>query len=615
MAKVFDIETDGLNATLIHCIVIYDTETKEYRNYTPANIKKGVMELVNSNGELLVGHNIIDYDIPTIERIFQVTIPKNNLFDTLVVARIVFSNIAQTDYTSSSIPVSLKGSHSLKAYGYRLGELKGEYGAQTNAWEFFNDNMLTYCKQDVNVTNKLYEVLKKNTSDLTDAIQLEQEAQILMTRMEQTGYPFNVTKAKKLQKTLKARSTLLEKQITELVPQIPDKPFIPKRSNKTKGYIAGVPVKRYKKFNPNSRDQLRYIITKHYNYTPTDVKLFDEKGMLKVDEPTFNHLTTSSDVPPKLKQLATYYNEYLMIGKRLGQLSDGKYAWLKLYDKQTGCIHGRINPNGTVTGRATHSTPNVAQVPAVKVPYGKECRELFCVPKGWKQIGIDTSGLELRCLSHFLYPFDNGAYAHEVVNGDVHTKNQHSAGLTTRDEAKTFIYAFLYGAGDAKIGSIVGGGQTEGKRLRNKFLANTPALSQLRERVENTLIMPRADWREPIKWKRRFLYGLDKRRLYVRSVHSALNLLLQSAGALICKRWIVELDKELQARGYVYGWSGDYTFLTWVHDEVQIASHTIPAEEINEISTTVLKHVQKHYGFRVQLDTEMKVGENWAECH
>ena len=168
---------------------------------------------------------------------------------------------------------------------------------------------------------------------------------------------------------------------------------------------------------------------------------------------------------------------FLLVQKRLGQLAEGQQAWLKL--QKNGVIHGRVNTNGAVTGRCTHSTPNVAQVPSVRADYGKECRELFTVRKGYKLVGCDASGLELRMLAHYMAFYDRGEYAKIVTEGDVHTVNQKAAGLETRDQAKTMIYALLYGAGDHKMGEIIGGGAREGQQLKRKFFSSLPALARL----------------------------------------------------------------------------------------------------------------------------------------
>lgn len=288
-------------------------------------------------------------------------------------------------------------------------------------------------------------------------------------------------------------------------------------------------------------------------------------------------------------------------------------GWLKCV-KEDGRIHGTVNPCGAVTGRATHSSPNVAQVPAVGSPFGKECRELFTVPNGWYQVGVDASGLELRCLAHFMYPYDHGAYAHEILNGDIHTANQKAAGLPERSQAKTFIYAFLYGAGDEKIGKIVHGDAKDGKRLKKEFLEKTPAIAELRAAIENTLVAQRGYKGEIKRWKRKYLKGLDGRPLHVRSVHSALNLLLQSAGALLCKKWICLVEENLIKLGLDHG--EDFQYMGWIHDEIAVACRTKEiAETVVKVAQDSMREAQAYYGFRVQLDTEGKIGKNWSETH
>ena len=300
-----------------------------------------------------------------------------------------------------------------------------------------------------------------------------------------------------------------------------------------------------------------------------------------------------------------------MVAKRLGQLATGNQAWLK-HVKADGRIHGSVNPCGTVTGRATHANPNVAQVPHVGSPYGQECRELFRAPEGWFEVGVDACGLELRCLAHYLYPYDKGAYAHVILNGDIHTLNQQAAGLPTRNAAKTFIYAFLYGAGDKAIGKQLGGDEKVGKQVKNKFLKATPAIKMLREAVKNTLVV---EYHGKIKeWKRKYLRGLDGRHLHVRSLHSALNLLLQSCGALICKKWICLWEENMIKAGYDHG--KDFQFMAWVHDEGQLSCRTRQiAEEAVRIAQESMRQTQEYYGIRCQLDTEGKIGRNWFDCH
>jgi DNA polymerase I-like protein with 3'-5' exonuclease and polymerase domains len=621
---LFDIESNGLleDMTVIHCLCISDGH-KNIVRYGPDAVERGIKRLHNAirSGEGICGHNIINFDIPAIQKLYPwFSIDRGqrkNIVDTLVMARLIYSNIGESDYgryRAGKLPGTLIGSHKLAAWGYRLGVLKGTYAEDTeDAWAVFNEEMLDYNEQDVVVTECLYDKLLEQKYSQT-AIELEHKIAWLMAQQERNGFPFDVQGAIKLEGVLRARAAALDEKIRKMVPPIPDKVFIPKRDNKTLGYVKGVPIQRYKEFNPNSRQQIEYIICKHYGYLPDNVELYAEDGRLKMDEQTFKYLKGDKKAPKEVQVLAPLLEEQLMISKRLGQLADGSQAWLS-HVKADGRIHGRVNPNGAVTGRATHSSPNVAQVPHNGAPYGKECRALFGVPKGWIQAGIDACGLELRCLSHFLYPYDEGKYAYEVVHGDIHTANQKAAGLEKRDTAKTFIYAYLYGAGDAKIGKIVGGDATEGKRLKKKFLAATPAIKNLRKAIEGVLVKETYHGKIT-RWKRHYLKGLDGRLLHVRSIHSALNLLLQSAGALVCKYWIVRTEERLLDRGLKHGWEGDFALMAWIHDEQQVACRTRQiAEIVVQEAQLAMRDTQAFFNFRCQLDTEGIIGHNWEECH
>ena len=297
-----------------------------------------------------------------------------------------------------------------------------------------------------------------------------------------------------------------------------------------------------------------------------------------------------------LVELATIMGEYFLLIKRLGQLGDGRQGWLKV--ERGGRIHGSCNTNGAVTGRATHAYPNVAQVPSLGAPYGKECRSLFTVGKGNVLVGVDVSGLELRCLAHYMAKYDGGAYGETVVNGDIHTVNQKAAGLETRSLAKTFIYAFLYGSGVANLGRLCGHGAKEGSQLKARFLKKIPALATLIERVQKAS-------------ERGYLVGLDGRRLKVRSAHSALNVLLQSAGAIICKQWMVEFDKALKEKGL----SESCQQVAWVHDEIQLETKEDMADEIGKLAVESIKRAGEHFEIRCPLDGEYNIGANWAETH
>jgi DNA polymerase I-like protein with 3'-5' exonuclease and polymerase domains len=449
-----------------------------------------------------------------------------------------------------------------------------------------------YCAQDVEVTTTLWNLLmSKGFSE--ESIQLEHDVAPIIERQTRYGFLFNQEKARKLEETLVARRSELADKLREAFPpwEVKDGPlFIPKRDNKARGYIKGVPVQKYKTlvFNPASRDHIASRLIATHKWKPTQ---FTDSGKPKVDETTLEGLPY-----PEIPLLV----EYLTVEKRLGQLSEGKQAWFKVV-KKDGRIHGRVTQNGAVTGRMTHSNPNVAQVPAVGAPYGAECRELFCVPPGKKQVGADASGLELRCLAHFMARWDSGAYAKVILEGDIHSVNQEAAGLPTRNNAKTFIYAFLYGAGDEKIGSIIGKGRTAGKALKEKFLKGLPALNSLLVAVKGKA------------GKHGYLLGLDGRKLHIRSDHAALNTLLQSAGAVVMKKGLVILDRDLQEQGFVPG--VHYEFVANVHDEWQVECDEDIAEIVGKAATAAIRKAGDHFGFRCPLDGEYKVGDNWKDCH
>ena len=627
---VTDIETNGLLDTLTKfwCSWAYDSETNGYTPFTNFSEYVYFLETKASEGYKLVYHNGCKFDIPAIKKLLGRDLkfdPRICVLDTLVMSRLIYTQIKDIDnglIKSGRLPKRLYGSYSLKAWGYRLGELKGTYGESEGAWGAYSEDMLKYCKQDVVVTLKLFKLLiSKGYPE--KAIELEHSIAWVMAKQERNGFVFDYDKAVDLYATLSAKRSEIEDKLVKTFGSwekyIGDKIY--KRDNTKRGIVAGVPYPQYETvvFNPSSREHIAKVLMER-GWTPT---VFTETGKPKVDEETLQ----SAMGIPETKQIL----EYLLIQKRISQLAEGEFAWLKM-EKKDGDgihrIHGSVNPNGTVTGRASHSFPNVAQVPAGHSEYGKDCRELFTVPSGWFECGIDACGLELRCLAHFLYPYDKGEYGDIILNEDIHTHNQQMAGLPTRDMAKTFIYGLLYGAGNEKIGSIVGGSASEGRSLKDKFMKGLPAYKKLTKAIHNALVEDERfiGGKNIVKWRKRFhrdnpsldithcLIGLDGRVLYCRSPHSALNLLLQSAGALVCKQWVVFWEEGMRARGFDH--HNDFRLQAWVHDEIQVACRTKEiADACVEVAQEAMRKTQEHFKFNCQLDTEGKIGANWYECH
>ena len=611
---IFDIETDGLLDSLsqIWCIVIKDVN--EGTTYTFDCESNDILDGVNMlmKYDQIIGHNIINFDIPALVQLGMASYDKMpDVLDTLVVSRLLFTNIGDEDgehliKNSNYMPLRLRGSHSLKAWGYRLGELKGEFLEEHGFAEYVPE-MLTYCRQDTKVTEKLYDLVRSDIhEEFSQAVELEHDFAWCIQRMEQNGFRFDVDQARKLYVTLSTRKIDLLEELKAMFPddKIPMKSFLwrspaglhpTKKAAKEAGFkdkeiTVGPRKHKLVPFNPASRDHIGDRL-KRLGWVPTE---FTQEGKPKIDETILTGIKLQTN-----QKSVELLNEYLLLVKRMGQLAEGKQAWLKL--EAEGRMHGRVNTNGAVTGRCTHSNPNVAQVPRVGSPYGEECRSLFRASEGKILIGCDAAGLELRCLAHYLAPYDDGDYAKKLLEEDIHTVNQHAAGLPDRDASKRFIYAFLYGAGDAKIGEVIGKGRKAGKKIKEKFLRGLPALAQLKSCLSSKLEHTN------------HLKGLDGRNLYIRKDHAALNTLLQSAGAVIMKQATVHLYENLTNKGLVHG--KEWGLVAHVHDEYQCEAEPEWSRLVAEEAVKAIRQSGTTLGFRCPLDGESKIGRNWAETH
>lgn len=585
---MFDIETNGLlkQTNKVHSIVLQDIDTKEMFSATNHDYKGRILieEALErlQTAELIVGHNVLTFDIPVLQKLFPMFEPPL-VRDTLLYSRLLWPNIMDIDMTNyrkdaNYMPTELLGRHKLEAWGYRLGIFKGEFGKTTD-WAEWSKEMQQYCEQDVNVTLALWNLCEsKKYSE--KAIEIEHEFQRIIFKQEQAGFPFDTEKAQKLYASLCGRRAEIEDQLQAIFPPVVTFTKTGKRKEKP--------------FNPSSRQQIAVRLVERYGWKP---ETFTPSGQPEVSEEVLEKL----DYPE-----AKLLSEYLMLGKRTGMLSEGKGAWLNAVEED-GRIHGSVITAGAVTRRCTHNAPNIAQVPAVGAPFGYECRELFYAPAGWSLVGADASGLELRCLAHYMHPFDGGAYAHEILHGDIHTTNQIAAGLPTRALAKRFIYAFLYGAGNTKLGSIVSPDATPskqeaiGKKLRKEFLHKTPALKILLERVQ-----AKAKATKTLK-------AIDGGILHVRSQHSALNTLLQSCGAIVMKLATNILWRDLESNHFQWGmWAVQ---VAHIHDEYQLLVVEGAEEAVGNMAVAAITKAGIELGMKCPLDGEFKIGRNWAETH
>ena len=585
---VWDLESDGLldKITKIHCIVLRHVETDEVQTYGPDDIKAALFTLMNA--EEVIGHNIIDYDIPALQKVYPGFKILGKVTDTLILSRLVEANLAEKDtirHTKDpeSFPKRLTGSHSLKAWGLRLGDYKDDYDG---GWENYSQEMLDYCIQDTQVTKVLYDhCMSRGFSE--QSIDLSMSMAQICYNIGNNGWTFDKKKAIELYSVLAQKREWLKNGLDELFPpwEVTEE-FIPKVNNKTRGYVKGEPFTKRKQiqFNPSSRRHIEFCLRQKYAWTPTK---FTSTGHAQIDETILGKLPY-----PEAQQLA----EFFLVEKRVGQLAEGPQAWLRKVDAD-GKIRHKIQVNKTISGRCAHSSPNLAQVPKTSLPYGQKCRELFTVPDGWFLTGSDLSGLELRCLAHYLN--DGGEYGKQILEGDIHTHNQKAAGLATRDQAKTFIYATMYGGGDMLIGKIAGGGAKHGKKLKENFNKNIPAFGTLLQRLKAA------------HSKRGHLVGLDGRKLFIRSEHKLLSQLLQSAGAIICKKWVQLAYNEINRQ------HGDDAYIVgWIHDEIQVACRTQEiAENVGDIARRVAQETGRYFETKIPIAAEYTVGRTWADTH
>lgn len=621
-----DTETDGYleHTTQVHCMVLKDsTGSQRFNNQVCErynwSIEAGLNFLMSSD-KPVVAHNGIKFDIPALTKVYPwFHIDESRIVDTLVMSRLMFTNLFDTDPTLirvGKLPPKLIGRHSLEAWGHRVGLHKIGYEGGFEEW---SQEMEDYCVGDVETLEAVHQhFLRLGYSQ--QALDLEHQVAHIVARQERRGFSFDVPAAVELYSTLSKERMKIEGTLRETFKpfyQRKAKDFTPKADNKRYGYIAGAMLTplTLTEFNPGSRDHISNRLRILRGWKPGD---FTNDGKPKVDDSVLQKLPY-----PEAKILATY----MMLNKRIGQIAEGDQAWLKL--EREGVIHGGVITNGAVTGRMTHANPNLAQVPAVYSPYGPECRALFKPRKGMVLVGADASALELRCLAGYMAPFDGGAYIKTVVDGrkedgtEIHTVNRKALGIDSRDVAKTWVYAYLYGAGDEKLGTVLGkpsgaSAVKEGKASRAKFFEAIPAMNQLVSRVKARVDPKIVTWiggtrtEKPNPKYVGYLKGLDGRKLHVRSSHAALNTLLQSAGAVIMKQALVILNGWLEDR-YEYG--ADYAFVVNVHDEFGLEVKPELAETIGQLAVKSMEEAGKHLAFQCPITGEYKIGESWRETH
>ena len=576
MDLVFDIETDDVKATKVHCIVAQNPESGEIFKFPPNKLEEGYQFLTTA--DRLIGHNIIGFDIPMVHKFSDVDLSDKEVIDTLVLSRL--------------FNPTRDGGHALESWGYKLGYPKIEFSDYQN----YSTEMLDYCVRDVQLNTLVLSELRKESKGFSkESIDLEQDVAKIIKGQELNGFKFDMHSAQILLAELRERMQKIEDEVhTTFKPKWVDTkqvtPYIKKDGNLSKRGLTDDEYQRcldtedyspfmrqtLQEFNLGSRKQIgEYLIDfgwKPERFTPTGQPIVDEKTLSEI---THIH---------EAKLIA----DFLLLQKRIAQVD----SWVEAV-QEDGRVHGFVIPNGTITGRMTHRKPNMAQVPSVSSPYGKECRACWTVDEGNVLLGVDASGLEIRMLAHYM---DDKDFMKEILDGDIHTANQRAAKLESGNQAKTFIYALMYGAGDEKLGKVVGGNTSDGKRAREHFFDNKPSFKSLRDRVQRAA-------------NKKYLKGLDGRKLYIRNNHAALNTLLQGAGSIVMKKGLSILANRLELS------MTPFKFVANIHDEWQIEVAECRANKVGTLAVQSIIDAGNHFNLRCPLDGEFKIGRDWSETH
>ena len=607
---VFDCETNGLLHELntVHSLVLRDidsgdvTSCSDHDGYEP--IVNGLYML--SQADLLVGHNVINFDFRALKKVYNSFKLKKNckINDTLIVSRVLWPELEPVDETKfSHIPRKYRGKHSLAAWGERLNVKKINFeGADKyeERWDIWSEEMQKYCEGDTLVSLELFKYFETQSLD-SRCYDLEHDFARIMARQEAFGFPFDEKKAFALVNELKKQRAEIDDQLQKVFPPISVERFSEKTGKQLKTKIT--------KFNPASRKQTSERLKEKYPEITFDKT---EKGNVKLDDDVLD------DLGKKYSE-AALLSKYQLLNKRLGQISEGKEAWLKHSQKyHDGRIHGSVITNACVSGRCSHRGPNLAQTPRVGQPYGAECRALFYAPNGWRQVGCDASGLELRALGAQLAYFDGGEYSKLVSTPgfDIHTHNAKLFGIydgqgkiekRTRELAKTLIYAVLYGGGPNRIGSILDSSlkqqdrQDMGRETIDTFYRNLPAIKKLKDKVDEKVT------------QRGYLIGIDGRHLQIRSRHSALNQLLQSTGSLCVKKATCILYEDCKDNHL--RWGIHYAFVAHIHDEIQALVKPQHVSLYKKLAVDCFRKSGEYFKLRCPLTGEVNEGKNWQETH
>ena len=540
--------------TKIWCVATKDTDAETPKLWKQDQLQELLVYL--SKFDILVGHNIYGYDLPVLMRLLGLKHPRC-IVDTLVVSRLMFPDRNEHPF----------GGNSLDNWGTHLKYPKTVY---KGGWAVYSDDMGKYCLNDVLLGEKIYKYQLPFITTNKGLVRFEHNVTRVCQQQVENGFGYDLVGGDALY-----RSLLLEKLDIEDNMRVifPDK-ILGRVSEKTGKRLKD----RIEVFNPGSRLQIASRLNEKYGWVAPET----EKGNPKVDEEVLSEL--------KFEE-ATTLVKYFDTTKLISQIEDWN---LRASSSRDGRVHGGINPQGAATGRCTHSQPNVAQVsgdPRVRFLWnsGRD---------GYTMVGADLKGLELRMLAHYMSKYDQGKYAKILVDGDIHLHNQTAAGLQSRDLAKSFIYAYLYGASNPKLSKVLNCTVSNAENLRKRFQKEIPALGKVQEEIRFQFLKDKA------------VTLPDGRRIPVRKEYAALNTLLQGAGAIVSKLWMLKASEKLQKE---FGTS--VIQMAYIHDELQYAVPNAHAETVGIILQSAAIEAGKELKLNIQIDADYTVGNTWSDTH
>lgn len=599
---IFDLETDNLlpEVSKIHCIgTLCPGQMVEPLAFSngPGEVRTSVGVKALSDASILIGHNILYYDLPVLRKLYpNYSWDDQIIIDTLLLSRLLYPDLKAKDFSRRPklMPLHLYGRHSLEAWGYRLGCYKSEFG-KTADWKEWSPEMQAYCLQDVEVTTRLWKMFSQRLELPFDGedlvlpswIELEHDVATVLALQEQNGWAFDEDGGRQLEQTLRTELEETSELLRARYPVVAGPEFTPARNNRTKGYIQGAPFCKLIDLKPGSREHIAWIMKTHHGWVPTE---FTKEGKPVVDEVVLTELAENMEFTGQ-KDAALFLTG-LNLAKQLGMLSEGNKAYLKAV--RNGRIHHHCSV-ATQTHRCAHKDPNLAQVPS-----DLRFRALFRASPGKVMVGADLQAIELRMLSHYLARHDDGAYAKILLEDDVHQVNADKIGIT-RKLVKTVTYAFLYGAGDVKIGHSYNPQLPEkiakdtGAAIRQAYMDAIPGLELLVNGVRTAA-------------ERGYIKAIDGRPIVVDAPHKALNYLLQSSAGVVAKMWMIYVHlHNLEDLGA--------NQLAFIHDELQFEVDPLYEGHLAALLTRSAKDAGELLRLRIPIEAEAKIGQTWADVH